>query len=378
MELKTYLQLLLKKWWIVLPTFLITFTAGIAFTYTRTPMYQATTTYVVVPSPSFDSVKNFADGLDILGRREEIATTFAEIAASRRIKELAASSLSFERSQDYTVLSKLRAGTNIIEITVEGPTPLIVQELANTIGATIEEYVRGLYEVFVLVPLDEAPLPHSPTSPNRALNFALSAVLGLVLGAGLAFFSAYLEAPLSTDVSVNLIDDETGVYNKDYFLQRLGEEMARARRNSYPLSLGLLRVDNLPLLRGPASPKMRSEVLRHVAMLATQYLREEDVVARLEGDVLALLLPHMTGENAKALMEYLQTRVMWTPFKSSTNGASLNLKSSVGITTYHQNGTSRHELVAEASRALQLAEVEDDGKAFLISELAPNSNDHEE
>ena len=243
MELKTYLRIMVKKWWIVIPVFLVTLTAGIVFTYTTAPVYSATTTYVVVPSPSFGG--NLASGLDMLARREEIATTFSEIASSRRVKALAISSLSLQSGQDYSVESRLRAGTNIIEITVEGPDPVIVRGLANAVGASIEQYVQDLFEVFTLVLLDEATTPQEPLRPNPVLYLTLAAVLGLALGAGLAFLSEYLETPLSSPISMNIIDDETGVYNREYFLRRLSEEMVRARRNRYSLSLALMRVDGV-------------------------------------------------------------------------------------------------------------------------------------
>ena len=108
-------------------------------------------------------------------------------------------------------------------------------------------------------------------------------------------------------------------------------------------------------------------------MLTSQYMREEDIIAYLESDVFGVLLPDMTGENAKALMEYLQTRVAWTPFEASI-GIKFNLKSIVGVTSYSHNGTSRNELMAQANRALQLAEVEDDGKAYLLTYPAPGDN----
>jgi diguanylate cyclase (GGDEF)-like protein len=366
MELKAYLNILFKKWWIIIPTFLVTLTSGIVFTYTRVPNYSATTTYVVVPGSAIGDTRSFASGLDMLAGRTEIATTFAEIAISDRIKSVALDSLSLESGRDYAISGKLRAGTNIIEISVEGPNPVIVCDLANMIGTTTEKYVKGLYEIFMLVPLDAATIPQNPTSPNKSLNIALAAVLGLVFGGGLAFLSEYLQAPSKTaSLSVNIIDEETGVYNRDYFSRRLSEEMVRAKRNRYPLSLALMRIDNLVLLKGTDSVKVRAELLRQVAILTHQYLREEDIIAYLDHDVFALLLPDMSGQSAKALMEYLQTRIAWTPF-DSTIGNKFSLKSIVGITAYNHNGTSRDQFLAQASRALELAEVEDDNKSFLL------------
>lgn len=370
MELKAYLQILLKKWWIVIPIFLVTLTSGIVFTYTKTPIYNATSTYLVVPSSAFGDLKSFASGLDMLGRRTEIATTFSEISTSRAIKTQALDSLGLSSGADYIIDSKLRAGTSIIEFTVEGPDPVVVRDLANTVGKTTETYVQGLYEVFVLLLLDEASLPRNFINPNVPLNLAMSAILGLALGVGVAFLAVYLEAPIEKAVSISVMDDDTGVYNKPYFLQRLTEEMVRARRNKYPLSLALMRIDNLDLLKGANSTKVRAEVLRQVAKLATQYLREEDVVAYMvENSTFAFLLPDTSGENAKSIMEYLQTRVAWTPFEASNNGMKFNIGGVVGIVAYDHNGTTRNELIEKAYQALQLAEVGSDGKAHLSTDL---------
>lgn len=373
MELKIYLNILLKKWWIVIPVFLITLTSGMIFTYTQTPVYKASTSYVVVPSASFSSGREFASGLDMLGRREEIATTFAEIATSRAVRNLALQSLSVDEASGYSIDSNIRADTNILAVAVEGPDPTITSDLANAVGKTVEEYVKGLYEVFTLVPLDQATPPRWPTSPNRSLNITLAAIFGLILGASVAFLSEYLEAPLSSAVSVNIIDDETGLYNKEYFSGRLSKEMVRAKRNKYPLSIALMRIENLTMLKGENSATVRTEILRQVGMFANQYLREEDIVAYLENDIFALLLPDMTGENAKTLIEYLQTRIAWTPFKTST-GTTFNLASVVGITAYDHNGTSRDELLLQAQKALGLAEVSDNGKTYLITDHLPGNN----
>ncbi len=171
--------------------------------------------------------------------------------------------------------------------------------------------------------------------------------------------------------SVNIIDGETGIYNKPYFMQRLTEEMVRARRNRYSLSLALMQVDNLNLLKGPSSDKVRGEILRQVARLSGQYLREEDIIAYLSNGTFAFLLPDTSGENAKAIMEYLQTRLIWTSFEETSSGIKFNFGGVVGIVAYNHNGTSRDELMDNPYKALELAEVNEDGKAYLISDSTP-------
>lgn len=370
MELKIYLRVLLRKWWIVLPAFLITFTATIVLTFTQTPTYQAAATFVVAPTGSFEDVRSFASGLDILSRRSEIATTYAEVATSRLIKREAADELSLSQDQrkSLSVDSQLLAGTNVLKITVEGSDPVLVRDFANTVGAKTMAYVQELYETYDLSPLDQATLPASPVKPNKKLNLVLGAVLGLALGGGLAFLSEYLQAPLENMTNLSILDSETGVYNDRYFRQRLGEEMSRARRNKYPLSLALMNVDHLEVMRTSFSPQVRNEALRKVAVFLKQYLREEDVLARLDGTVFAFLLPDVPGEKAQAIMEKLQTRIAWTPLEMEKSGVKLNLSGAAGVVAYQYNGTGRDEFLARAARALQEAETAGYGKVCLLSE----------
>jgi len=370
MELKIYLRVLLRKWWIVLAAFLITFTATIAFTFTQAPTYRATATFVVAPNSSIKDVGSLLSGLDMLSRRDEIASTYAQVAASRLIRRDAADELDLSQNQRkrLSVESQLLAGTNVLKITVEGSNPVLVRDFANVVGAKALAYVQELYEVHDLRPLDPATLPASPVKPNKVLNLALGAVLGLTLGGGLAFLSEYLQAPLESMTNLGILDDETGAYNKRYFKQRLGEEMSRAGRNKYPLSLALMNVDHLEVMGTSSPSQVRSEALRKVAVFLKQYLREEDVLARLDGTVFAFLLPDMAGEKAKAIMEKLQTRIAWTPLEMERSGVKLNLSSATGVAAYQYNGTRQDEFLAEANRALQQAEEAGYGKVCLLSE----------
>ena len=374
MEIKTYLRILIRKWWVVMPTFLITLVASIIFTFTQTPVYQTTSTFIVAPNSSFQDVKNFLSGLDVLSNRSEISSTYAEVAASRQIKQLAADELRLSRDQkeSLSVSSRLLAGTNVLEITVEGNDPALVRDFSNTVGTKTVTYVQGLYDTYELKSLDSANLPASPISPAVKLNLALGAVLGLVLGVGLAFLAEYLQAPLENLANFAILDDETGVYNEHYFVQRMRQEMSRARRNQYPLSLALINIDHMGVTRS-TPPQVRNEIMRQAAVLLKQHLREEDLVARLNGTVFAVLLPDLPGEDAKEAVEKLQTRIAWTPFEMEKTGAKVNLNGTAGVAAYQCNGTGHNELMAKAEQALEEAEAAGLGQVCLVSETNGHS-----
>jgi diguanylate cyclase (GGDEF)-like protein len=371
MELKIYLRILLRKWWIVLSAFLITFAATIVLTFTQAPTYRATATFVIAPGDSFENIGSIVGGLNVLSTRTEIASTYAEVAASWLIRREVAEelNLSWDQWKGLSVGSKLRGGTNVIEIAVEGSDPVLVRDFANAVGAKTMAYVQELYEIYELIPLDQAGLPASPVKPNKVLYLALGALFGLALGVGLAFLSEYLQAPLEGMTTLGILDDESGAYNQRYFRQRLGEEMIRARRNKYPLSLALLNVDQLKVMDTSFSSQDRSEVLRKVVVFLRQYLREEDVLARLDGTIFAFLLPDMPGEKAKAAIEKLQTRIAWTSLEIEKSGIKLNLSGAAGVAACQYNGsTGQDEFLARANRALQQAEAAGYGKVYLLSE----------
>lgn len=369
MELKTYLRILLRKWWIVLPAFLVTFTSTVVFTFTQVPVYQTTTTFLVTPNTSFGDVKSFVTGLDILSRRPEIATTYAEVANSRSIKNLAAEKLklSSEQKKSLSVESQLQAGTNIVKITVEGNDPTLVRDFADVIGAQTVAYVQELYEAYELKLLDNATLPTVPIKPNQELNLALGAILGLALGGVLTFLAEYLRTPLENVTNFGILDPQTGVYNKRYFMQRLKEELSRAKRNTYPLSLALMKIDCLGGMNSSPAP-ISGEALHKVATLLKKYLREEDVMARFNETIFAFLLPDTPGEKAQEVMERLQTRITWTPFEMEKSDVQLNLSGVAGVVTYQYNGTGYDELLAKAHQALEEAEISGYEKIYLLLE----------
>jgi diguanylate cyclase (GGDEF)-like protein len=357
MELKTYLRLLFKHWWIVLPTFLVTLAATILFTRGQPAIYSATATYVITPTAEFGDVRAFASGLDTLSRRTEIGTTYGQVAQSRTIRSAVIEELGLSPSQaqGLSIRAEQVAGTNILKVTVEARDPDIAQTTANAVGENTVEYAKNLYEPYMLRSLDPAVRPRNPIKPSPMLNYALGGVFGLALAAGLAFLADYLATPMGSVVALNIIDAETGTYNQDYFQQRLSEEMARAKRQNYTLSVALINVDHMGTLKGAQSGDARAEMLRKVAVFLKHSLREEDLLAYIGDATFALLLPDIPKEAARTLTARLQTRMAWNPFELERSGIKVNLSSAAGIASLDDRNIDRNELMDQARKTLENA-----------------------
>lgn len=202
MELKRYLMILLRRWWFILITLVVAVAATGVFTYMASPRYETTVRLVV--SPSQDVAQDIHEqraSLDTLNK-PIIANTYAEVTQSSSIVEAAWRQLDAPAAQDedfrdeFEVVGSVLHDTNIVVLTVTGPDPALVQQLATAISECTLDYVDGLYETYDLKPLDSAVFPDEPVSPNVKLNFALGTVLGLGTGALFAFLAEYLSTPL--------------------------------------------------------------------------------------------------------------------------------------------------------------------------------------
>lgn len=173
----------------------VTIISTLIFTKYQTAIYSSSVTYVVSPSPQILNGTNFLSGLSVLGGQPTVANTYASIATSEIIKHnsIEALGISLAQASNLTVDSRVQNGTNVIEITVEGSDPLLVQTFANKIGESTVDYVHKLDSVYDLVILDSAKSPDKPIRPNLRLNLVLGLALGFSLAGGVVLLAGMNE-----------------------------------------------------------------------------------------------------------------------------------------------------------------------------------------
>lgn len=370
MELKRYFNILLKRWWLLLGSFLVVFLGVLLLTFRQPFIYEAKTTFVMRPRSEFIVSDEFVRALDVVSRRVEINTTFAEVVGSRLIKNEAIEQLNLspEQRQGLSVSGRVIGGTNILEVTAQGRDPAIVRDFANAVGNRTVDYVGRLYDVFELEPLDEAILPRTPVSPKPALNLVLGAVFGLALGAGLVFLLEYLRMPHYDKDSFNVLDRETGAFNKSYLLHRLWQEMSRSKRNKYPLAMGMIKIEIGNSDEEDVDYK-QIEALRLVQILSAKVLRPEDLMARWDDNTLAILLPDMTEERAQLFMEELNLKIESISQEVGGDHHELVLRSTVSAVSYDNYRMKQELFMEQAVQAIEEAtsHAASRNKKFLFS-----------
>lgn len=104
-------------------------------------------------------------------------------------------------------------------------------------------------------------------------------------------------------------DPLTGLPNRRAFLERLTDELTRARRNAAPVCIAYLDVDNFKRLNDHRGHLEGDEFLRRIAAAIKDTVRAADVAARLGGDEFAVLFTDAKRISVEPLAHRLLARI---------------------------------------------------------------------
>lgn len=129
---------------------------------------------------------------------------------------------------------------------------------------------------------------------------------------------------------IGLTDSLTGVYNRRYIDRRLLEEIARARRQRYPISLMYIDVDHFKRVNDTVGHGGGDEVLREVAARIKNELRTSDALARFGGEEFVVLLIDANLESAAFVAERIRAGVAGSMIVLSPS-LQLSVTVSIGV-----------------------------------------------
>ena len=105
---------------------------------------------------------------------------------------------------------------------------------------------------------------------------------------------------------LSVTDCLTNCYNRRFFMQKLEEEIERAKRNENKFSLIMLDIDRFKSINDRFGHNAGDLVLKSMAEMIKNRIRKIDTLARWGGEEFVLLLPDTPVENAARLAEELR------------------------------------------------------------------------
>lgn len=162
-----------------------------------------------------------------------------------------------------------------------------------------------------------------------------------------------------TDIMRQLafLDGLTGVYNRRYFDQQLGLEMARARRSGTPFSLIMLDIDHFKRFNDQYGHQAGDESLRKVATTLKNCLRRPaDLLARYGGEEFVCILPDTDYESAIDLANVMEQRVRALQIEHVASDTAEFVTISLGVAGLGSDtAASTHEFLKQADQQLYKA-----------------------
>jgi diguanylate cyclase (GGDEF)-like protein len=148
------------------------------------------------------------------------------------------------------------------------------------------------------------------------------------------------------------VDPLTGVLNRGGFEERFAQELARARRDSEPVTLLVADIDRFKQINDRFGHAVGDEVLQRVAEVLSESTRTPDVVARLGGEEFAVLLAGAGQDEGAEVARRIRHEMARTPPPAC---GPVVVTVSIGVATFPDHGESRDSLFRRADAAVYAA-----------------------
>ncbi len=155
-------------------------------------------------------------------------------------------------------------------------------------------------------------------------------------------------------------DSLTGLPNKVLLDDLLKKSIANAKRNTHSIALILLDLNKFKDINETYGNDIGDEILNNISKTLKNNTREGDVVARIEGDIFAIILEQIKDERVLAKVAHNILTAIHQPQKL-TNDADIILQACAGISIAPKDAQDVESIFKYAKEALLLAKQDGHG-----------------
>lgn len=192
----------------------------------------------------------------------------------------------------------------------------------------------------------------------------------LALLAQLGAHSLHSKTALAEMKSVAQVDPLTGIYNKRVLTYRLGELVYEAEALDLPLSVFLFDIDHFKNYNDTNGHVAGDQVLRQLARLVRDELRNEDIFGRFGGEEFLVILPGRESVVAETVAKMLRDRIENFEFPFGDRQPLGKLTISGGVAGFPADARNSSELLKSADAALYSAKRAGRNRVLSVAEAA--------
>jgi diguanylate cyclase (GGDEF)-like protein len=156
------------------------------------------------------------------------------------------------------------------------------------------------------------------------------------------------------------VDQLTGLYNLQFMLGFLQQQLLFSVRHKLPVGLMIMDIDNFARINSIFGVQAGDAVLVKLASTLLNATRASDLVARYGGDEFAVVLPNTDLSGAQVLAEKIRLHIEQISFFEGSDKPGSRLTMSIGCAQFDMSDLNPETILKEAKHALQKAK--DSGK----------------
>lgn len=139
-------------------------------------------------------------------------------------------------------------------------------------------------------------------------------------------------------------DSVTGLYNRNYFIQKLKDYLDRAEKRRTIVSVLMIDIDDFHKINDGMGIIYGDEVVQDFGIFLRELLNDKIIGSRFDGDIYALAIYDPAGQTrVDSICDIIKERTS-KPFKL-TNGSEVSFTVSIGVSEYPEGGTGALELI---------------------------------
>lgn len=189
----------------------------------------------------------------------------------------------------------------------------------------------------------------------------LSNILGIIL------YNASLFNKIS---SLVITDGLTGLYTRTYFIERLQEEIERAKSNNLSMVIAMIDIDHFKAVNDKYGHIAGDMLLRQIADILRKRFREIDIIARYGGEEFTIFISQTDINGGFAILEEIRKNIENEKFflpVESYHPIQIRKTISIGLAELNEEKTT-DEIIKKADLALYKAKNTGRNKTCVYTE----------
>ncbi|MFC5418554.1 PleD family two-component system response regulator [Bosea eneae] len=180
-------------------------------------------------------------------------------------------------------------------------------------------------------------------------------------------FAERLRDSVQSSMEMAVMDQLTGLHNRRYLDSRLSVLFDESALRARALSLLVLDVDRFKVVNDTWGHDAGDEVLREFADRIRACTRGIDLVARMGGEEIVVVLPDTALDAARAVAERIREKVEGEPFQIQRGQRAISVTVSIGVASRRAGDAGPVEMMKRADEAVYRAKAAGRNRVIVAS-----------